>query len=67
MIFIQSNGDISMVYSGIKKTALASVLFFSIAYSMEIKSLAQAVDVAGKQRMYSQKLLKDYVMIGMKN
>ena len=35
--------------------------------AMEIKSLSHAVDMAGKQRMYTQRMLKDYVMIGMHN
>ena len=34
---------------------------------MEIKNIYHAVDVAGKQRMFTQKMLKDYAMIGMKN
>ncbi len=36
-------------------------------FSVEIKNIAQAVDIAGKQRMYTQKMLKDYAMIGMNN
>jgi nitrate/nitrite-specific signal transduction histidine kinase len=36
-------------------------------YAMEIKNLSQAVDVAGKQRMYTQRMLKDYAMIGLGN
>ena len=35
--------------------------------ALEIKNLSHAVDVAGKQRMYTQRLLKDYTMIGMHN
>ena len=35
--------------------------------AMEIKNLSQAVDVAGKQRMFTQRMLKDYTMTGMKN
>jgi hypothetical protein len=37
------------------------------AHALEIKNLSQAVDVAGKQRMYTQRMLKDYAMIGMRN
>jgi len=33
----------------------------------EIKSLSHAVNIAGKQRMYTQRMLKDYAMIGMHN
>jgi len=36
-------------------------------YAIEIKNLSQAVDVAGKQRMYTQRMLKDYAMIGLGN
>ena len=47
------------------------LLCFGLASSavaaMEIKNLSQAVDVAGKQRMFTQRMLKDYTMAGMKN
>jgi len=36
-------------------------------YGIEISNLSQAVDVAGKQRMYTQRMLKDYAMIGLQN
>jgi len=36
-------------------------------YAIEIKNLSVAVDVAGKQRMYTQRMLKDYAMIGLEN
>jgi hypothetical protein len=39
----------------------------SSVHAIEIKNLSQAVDVAGKQRMYTQRMLKDYAMIGMNN
>jgi len=35
--------------------------------AMEIKSSYHAVDIAGKQRMFTQRMLKDYTMIGMEN
>ena len=35
--------------------------------ALEIGTLSQAVDVAGKQRMYTQRMLKDYAMIGLGN
>ncbi len=35
--------------------------------AIEIKSISQAVDIAGKQRMFTQRMLKDYVMVGMNN
>ncbi len=46
------------------------LLFFSVTglvSAMEIQTLSQAVDIAGKQRMYTQRMLKDYAMIGMHN
>ncbi len=46
---------------------ICSILFCSVSFAMEIKDLAQAVDVAGKQRMFTQRMLKNYVMIGMDN
>jgi len=53
------------------KTSRKVLLFFSIlnisVYAIEITSPAQAVDIAGKQRMYTQRMLKDYAMIGMGN
>ncbi len=36
-------------------------------YGFEIQNLSVAVDVAGKQRMFTQRMLKDYAMIGMHN
>ena len=36
-------------------------------HAIEISNLSQAVDVAGKQRMYTQRMLKDYAMIGLQN
>ena len=35
--------------------------------AIEIESIYDAVDVAGKQRMFTQRMLKDYAMVGMKN
>jgi len=47
---------------------VAILLLFSISlYSIEIHTLSQAIDVAGKQRMYTQRMLKDYAMIGLEN
>jgi len=50
-----------------KYLLLGMVLFVSVTSGMEIKNLSQAVDVAGKQRMYTQRMLKDYAMIGLQN
>jgi predicted small metal-binding protein len=50
---------------------LKHLLFLSLLYSsscaIEITNLHHAVDVAGKQRMFTQRMLKDYAMIGMEN
>jgi len=42
-------------------------LLTGLTFSMEISSNTQAVNIAGKQRMFTQRMLKDYAMIGMKN
>lgn len=48
-----------------------NLLFLSLLYTtssaIEIKNLHHAVDVAGKQRMFTQRMLKNYAMIGMEN
>ena len=46
---------------------VAGMVMTVSAYAMEIANLSQAVDVAGKQRMYTQRMLKDYAMIGLEN
>jgi len=51
----------------ITKGLAIACLFSSVAFSIEISSAAQAVDIAGKQRMFTQRMLKDYAMVGMKN
>jgi len=54
----------------IKKTitliALSSVIT-STLFAVNINNNSDAINIAGKQRMYSQKLIKDYAMIGMGN
>lgn len=37
------------------------------ASAIEITSPTHAVDIAGKQRMFTQRMLKDYAMVGMGN
>ncbi len=49
------------------KIALTLLIVLCAAEAAEIKNLSQAVDVAGKQRMFTQRMLKDYAMIGLKN
>ncbi len=51
---------------------IAILLFMSLfihnpTYAAELKNLSEAVDMAGKQRMFTQKMLKNYAMIGMNN
>jgi uncharacterized protein YqgQ len=50
-----------------KHILILSILYSPSTYAIEIKSLHHAVDVAGKQRMFTQRMLKDYAMIGMEN
>jgi nitrate/nitrite-specific signal transduction histidine kinase len=47
---------------------LATISLLSTTVSaIEINSATQAVDIAGKQRMFTQRMLKDYAMVGMNN
>jgi nitrate/nitrite-specific signal transduction histidine kinase len=48
----------------ISMTLLGLVLSTHFSFAIEIKDLSHAVDVAGKQRMFSQRMLKDYGLIG---
>lgn len=50
----------------IRSLFIASIAF-NFASAIEIKNLSVAVDVAGKQRMFTQRMLKDYTMIGLQN
>ena len=43
------------------------LILSSSSFSLEIETSSQAVDIAGKQRMFTQKMLKEYSMIGMNN
>ena len=49
------------------KAVLLPSLFLTYAHAIEIKNLSVAVDVAGKQRMFTQRMLKDYAMVGLEN
>lgn len=49
------------------KIVLLPSLISSYAFAIEIKNLSVAVDVAGKQRMFTQRMLKDYAMVGLEN
>lgn len=41
--------------------------FATSLFAIEIATPMQAIDIAGKQRMFTQRMLKDYAMIGMGN
>jgi len=45
----------------------SSMVLGSYLYAVEIQSPEDAVNIAGKQRMYTQRMLKDYAMVGMGN
>jgi nitrate/nitrite-specific signal transduction histidine kinase len=45
----------------------SSFVLGSTLYGLEIQSMSDAVNIAGKQRMYTQRMLKDYTMVGMGN
>ena len=49
------------------KVILIPVFISTTLYAIEIKNLSVAVDVAGKQRMFTQRMLKDYAMVGLEN
>ena len=56
-----------MIVKKIKISLSAVCLLVSAASSIEITSPTHAVDIAGKQRMFTQRMLKDYAMVGMGN
>jgi len=49
------------------KGIFLSTMIGSSAWAIEIHTLSEAVDVAGKQRMFTQRMLKDYAMVGLEN
>lgn len=53
---------------GIKiKSILLALLTGSFLFGIEINNLSEAVNIAGKQRMFTQRMLKDYAMMGLEN
>ena len=53
---------------GIKmKSILLALLTGSFLFGVEITNLSEAVNIAGKQRMFTQRMLKDYAMMGLEN
>ena len=53
--------------SFLKKYLLIFTMVTGSLSAIEIKGAHHAVDVAGKQRMFTQRMLKNYTMIGMEN
>jgi len=49
------------------KYLLIFTVMTGVVSAIEIESIYHAVDVAGKQRMFTQRMFKDYTMIGMNN
>ena len=41
--------------------------FTNYLFAFEIANLSDAINLSGKQRMLTQRMLKDYAMVGMKN
>jgi len=56
-----------VIRNKIKMSFLAITILSTSASAVEITSPKQAVDIAGKQRMFTQRMLKDYAMVGMGN
>ncbi len=66
----KSEGDKISMMDKTKKVfiGLSTVsLFFSFTYAVEISSDTEAINIAGEQRMFTQRMLKDYAMVGMHN
>ncbi len=53
--------------SKIIKLTLITASLCTFVFAIEIKDLSSAINIAGKQRMFTQRLLKDYAMVGMGN
>ena len=51
----------------IKMSLAAISMLTTSVLAIEISSPTHAVDIAGKQRMFTQRMLKDYAMVGMGN
>ena len=54
-----------MIRNKIKMSFLAITILSTSVSAVEITSSKQAVDIAGKQRMFTQRMLKDYAMVGI--
>jgi nitrate/nitrite-specific signal transduction histidine kinase len=49
------------------RVLVMGILMTSMSYSIEIANYNEAINVSGKQRMFTQRMLKDYAMVGMNN
>ncbi len=56
-----------LIFRNILGFSLLPILMSNFTFAIEVKDLAHAVDVAGKQRMFTQRMLKNYAMVGMNN
>jgi len=56
-----------MFIYNIKRLTILMILISNLSMAIEIDNISKALDISGKQRMFTQKMLKDYAMIGMKN
>jgi len=56
-----------MFINNVKKLTLIFILISNVAMGVDIDNLSKAVNISGKQRMFTQKMLKNYAMIGMNN
>ena len=58
---------LSIYTNSFKMMVSALILMIGVSASAEITSMMDAVNKAGQQRMITQRMLKDYVLIGMNN
>jgi len=56
-----------MVIPNIKKLTLVFILISNMSMALDIENFSTAVNISGKQRMFTQQMLKNYAMIGMNN
>jgi len=50
-----------------RRILFVGVFISSLCYGIDISNYNEAVNIAGKQRMFTQRMLKDYAMSGMGN
>jgi len=50
-----------------RRIVLVGVILSSLSYGVDIHNYNEAVNIAGKQRMFTQRMMKDYAMVGMAN